>query len=87
MSWQMLLIVAQLGVGGGFVIGGLRLAAVHWLANRNRTYSDQLDRRFGRPLPRGSRPVLLGLLLLLVGAAMLATIDMTAGALRPPQPY
>ena len=87
MPWQMLVIVAQLGVGGGLVLAGLRLALMHWLGRRDEAYSDYLAKRLGKRPSRGLRPVLLGILLMLAGVAMMATVDMTAEALRPPQPY
>jgi len=87
MSWQMLVLVAQLGVGGGLVLGGLRRAAHYWLAYRNKDHAEYIAKRLGEPKVTSMGPAMKGILMALVGAMMLMTVDMTADMLAPPQPY
>jgi hypothetical protein len=87
MSWQMLVLVAQLGMGGGLVLGGLRRAAHYWLAYRNKDHAEYIAKRLGEPPVASMGPAMKGILMALVGAVMLLTVDMTAEMLAPPQPY
>ena len=87
MSWQMLVIVAQLGAGGGLVLGGLRRAAHYWLAYHNKDHAEYIAKKLGEPKASSLRPAAMGLLMALIGALLLATTDWTIGMIAPPQPY
>ena len=65
MPWQMLVIVAQLGVGGGLVLGGLRRAVHYWLAYHNKDHAERLAKRTGQPAGHSLRPAFLGLAMML----------------------
>ena len=85
MAWQMLVIVAQLGVGAGLVMGGLRKALHYFVARSHQGHAERLARATGRPVGASPRPILIGLAMAIVGVAMLAGIEVTAGMLPPRQ--
>ncbi len=87
MAWQMLVIVAQLGIGAGLLLGGLRRAVQYGLAWHNKDHAERLAKRTGQPAGHSLKPAFIGLAMMVVGVVMMATIDMTAEALRPAQPY
>jgi hypothetical protein len=86
MSWQILVIAAQIGIGGGLVLGGLRRAAHYWLAHRDKNHAEYLAKKLGEPKATSLRPAGIGVLMALAGALLLATTDMTVEMLRPPRP-
>ncbi len=59
----------------------------YWLAFHNKEHAERLAKRTGQPAGHSLRPAFVGLAMMLVGVVMMATIDMTSEALRPPQPY
>lgn len=83
-AWQILVIVAQPGIGTGLVLGGLRRRC--GFAFHNKDHAERLAQRTGQSAGRSLRPAMHGLVKA-VGVVLMATIDMTAEALRPPQSY
>ena len=86
MTWQMLVVVAQIALGGAMVVSGFRVAAAYWLAGRDAAQKAALERREGRPLVHRERTVALAVLAILSGVVLLATAEKTAEMLadRPP---
>ena len=86
MTWQMLVVVAQIGLGGAMVVSGFRVAAAYWLARRDAAQKAALERREGRPLVHRERTVALAVLAIFTGVVLLATAETTAEMLadRPP---
>ena len=87
MPWQMLVIVAQLSGGGALVLIGVRLAAQYLVAYNNKDHAERLAKATGKPAGHSLRPVFIGVAMMIAGAVLMATVDMTAEALRPPQAY
>jgi hypothetical protein len=44
MKWQLIVLVAQLVLGGALVVFGARMAAHYWLASTNKDHAERLAR-------------------------------------------
>ena len=85
MKWQMIVLVAQLVLGGGLLLGGLRRVARLRLPQQE-DHADYLTKRLGEPPVRSLGLAVTGDLRALVGALMLTTTDrMTIEMLAPPR--
>ncbi|MFH1795434.1 MAG: hypothetical protein ABIK36_08105 [Pseudomonadota bacterium] len=79
MSWQMIVLVGQLALGGGLVVYGARQVAHYWLATRDKGHAEQLERAMGKAQP--GRKIAAGIVMALAGGLMLATSEWMTEAL------
>jgi hypothetical protein len=83
MTWQLIVIVVQISVGGAFVVSGVKIALHHIVAAHDKGHAERLSKALGRRVGHSAQPIVLALLLALVGGVMLATATRVADAIGP----
>jgi hypothetical protein len=73
MDWPVIAMIAQLSLGGGLVVGGLRYGINYWLSSRDPAFKMEFEKRLGRPVRQVGRNIAIAVLLVLVGAVLLLT--------------